>query len=199
MLHPVKHTSVKVLFLGLLLLGLLSSCASTKGAYVSKYKVFVTNTKRVSLLPTRCMDGSMDSLMLFNGSFGDTKFSMQAYIYSDDAEMEVVLLNEFGAGMGTLFYADDSVELDSALFPSSLKPEYIVADFQNAFYDAQALKSNYESNGLSFTVAVDSQGRELRQILNKGTVIESIEKFGGVTTITNRLRGYTYILTEAEE
>ena len=194
--NPRRKTGLFCVLLALCLV-LFSSCLSTpEGA--AKYSVFVTNTKKVALLMPHFMEGTVDSLNLFTGKMGDTSFALQMYIYADDTELSFVLLNEFGVDMGSLYYTGDSLSLDSAVFPKSLKPEYIVADFENAFYSAEALRSNYELNRMQFECTKTSSG-ETRRIINNGTVIEEITKANGVTTIHNFLRGYTYVLTQAED
>ena len=197
MFQNPRHKAGVFCALFALCLALFSSCVSMPDG-AAKYTVYVTNTKKVPLLLPRCMDGTVDSLNLFTGKFGDTSFALQMYVYVDDAEISFVLLNEFGVDMGSLSYTGDSLTLDSAVFPKSLKPEYIVADFENAFYSADALQVNYELNRMQFE-CTKTASKEIRRILNNGTVIEEITKQNGVTTIQNFLRGYTYVLTQAED
>jgi len=91
--------------------------------------------------------------------------------------------------MGELSFRDGLVSLSSQVFPKSMKPEYIIADFQLCFYSAAALRKAVEDCGLSF----DNSGNS-RRIFKGKTVIIEIEKSRNTVKLTNHLRGYKYTL-----
>ncbi len=174
------------------------SCASAKTAEPSLNPVYVTNTKKINLLPPKDMSGEIDSMQLLNGKFGKESFSLLAYIHADQNEIFLSLLNDFGTDMGNLVYDGISAEFDSAVFPSALKAEYIIADIQYAFYDTQKIAENLGKSKLGFAVISGGDGTEIRRITNGTKLIAEIEKKNGSVRITNFLRGYEYNLLEGE-
>ena len=178
----------------------LGACTSSRpGAAPSLNPVYVTNAKKITLLSPENMVGSVESLMLFTGSFGDQQFSTPVYVQADELSLVLLLVNDFGVSMGSLNYDGMSAELDAPLFPPSLKAEYIIADFQNAYYDVAALESNYEASHLTFEQELRDDGSEVRRVLSGSTVVETIIRTDGRLVIDNHLRGYTYTLVEADE
>jgi hypothetical protein len=176
------------------------SCATTGNRAVGRsYPVYITNMKKVYLLPAGCMSGTVDALQLLTGTYGKNSFSIQAYIRANQSGIFVSLLNDFGTDMGKLDYTDGNITFASAVFPSSFKPQYIISDFQNVYYDAGALARYYAESSLAFTAETAADGTELRRICDGENCIEEIRKNGGTVTIVNNLRNYTYQLKEAEE
>ena len=78
-----------------------------------------------------------------------------------------------------------------------MKAEYILLDFQNAYYDAGALAAAYGAKGLSFVVSTED-GKEVRRVQDGGDTIEELVKDGESVTITNLLRGYRYELRKID-
>lgn len=175
------------------------SCSSAKNLETSKISpVYVTNTKKYMLLPPSDMSKSVDSLQLLNATFGKQSFSVLAYIQADSNGISMDLLNDFGTDMGTLTYDGIEVVLDSAMFPSNLKAEYVIADYQFALYDFESVYGRLNELGLSFTESTDKNGNTTRILSNGNKVIEEIKIENGQIKITNKLRGYEYVLTESE-
>ncbi len=203
MLRDARSLSGPLLFAFTLLL-FLSSCASfrkhgqgdTRDA--QRPAVSVTDSKKIEVLPPSCMDGQLDCLQLFTARFGDQAFSAQTYSIADSQGVSMSLLNEMGMELGQLSYGADGLSFQSAYLPDSVRAEYILADFQNCYYDAEALKRHYEAAGLSFTCS-RQEGREYRQIADGGIIIEEIVKSAGRVSLTNRLRSYSYELKELGE
>ena len=179
----------------LALLVLFASCATT--GRDGPGPVYVTDAKKVSVLPARYMDGKLEAVQFFSGSFGDRSFSSLVSIQADGAGLSMTLLNDFGMDMGTLAYSDGSLSFSSPYFPEELRAEYILLDFQNAYYDFAALKKAYASAGLSFC-SDRSDGKDVRQLKDGDVVIEEIVREGGDVTIINLLRGYRYELRTIE-
>jgi len=124
-----------------------------------------------------------------SASWQGRNYFLNAWIKADKAGMDMTLLNELGAQMGELSYHNGLVSFSSPVFPASLKPEYIVADFQLCFYSAPALRQALENCGLSLESTENS-----RRILEGKTVIIEIEKSPNTVRLINHLRGYTYTL-----
>jgi len=124
-----------------------------------------------------------------SASWQGKNYFLNAWVKAGKTEMEITLLNELGANMGELSYRDGLVSFSSPVFPSSLKPEYIVADFQLCFYNTFALRDALEDSGLSFETTGNS-----RRILQGENVIIEIEKNQNTVRLVNHLRGYAYTL-----
>jgi len=131
----------------------------------------------------------MDSYQLVSASYGGLDYFLNAWVRADETGMEMTLLNELGANMGELSYRDGAVSFSSTVFPKSLKPEYIVADFQLCFYNAGALARVLEKSGLS----LEDAGTARRVLQGKKIIIE-IEKSQNIVILVNHLRGYVYTL-----
>ena len=165
--------------------------------------VYVTDTKAVSLLPPECMAGSLDTLQLLTGSYGPQHFSFQAYTRADADGISMTLLNEMGITVATLSYTKDGTNFQSAYLPDSIREEYMLLDFQNAYYDADALRDHYAANGLRFERSRES-GRDYRRIYDGRKLIEEIiteenTAAGTRLSVQNRLRSYRYELAELTE
>ena len=185
--------SASVLILSILFLAV--SCKSTKMVQKNKLRpVYVTNTKKINLLMPENAAVTLDALQLFNGTFGDTSFSMISYTQIDESGISLSLMNDFGADMGNLFYDGSEVSFESAYLPSKLPGEYIVAEIQNAYYDEAALKKNYADAGLCFEV----KEPQLRKIYYGKKLIEEIFISEESVKITNYFRGYSLELVNAE-
>ena len=190
----------------------LISCASTKKVTPENdftatglRPIYVTNTKKVNLLLPEYAAGVLDELQLLNGSFGSTSFNLLSYTQIDATAINLSLMNDFGTDMGNLFYDGSQVIFDSAYFPKALPGEYIICDIQNAFYDENYLRMNYEAAGLEFEVWNGSgynleAGKNERRLIKDGKkLIEEISIIDDTVTIKNHLRGYEYKLTKIEE
>ena len=191
---------------------LLFSCNSTRNtAELSEAEatirrntnpVYVTNTKKVYLLPVESIRTPVESYQYFEGDFGSKKFNSNLFLTADSSGISVLILNEMGIEMGLLVYDGESASLESTMFPKSLKCEYILLDLQNAYAEEDALKKHYASYGLEFEEVSQpaSQGPDvkIRWIKNGKKIIEKISIFEKKIEIENILRGYSYRLTAAE-
>ena len=174
---------------------LISSCKSTRAVQNTELRpVYVTNSKKINLLPPENTTVSLDILQLFNGTFGDTDFSMLSFSQIDKSEISLSLINDFGTDMGHLYYDGDHVSFKSAYLPSKLPGEYIVAEIQNAYYDEKVLQENYSKAGLKF----ECETPGLRKIYDGKKLIEEIFISDDKVKIINYLRGYSFELINAE-
>jgi len=165
------------------------SCAPKAPVRENRPNVYLAGSSPFFLLPCGDIENPLDMAQRISASYLGRNYSFNAWIKADEAGIEMTLLNELGARMGELSYRDGQVSFSSPVFPSSLKPEYIVADFQLCFYSAPALRQALEDCGLSFEYTENS-----RRILQGKTVIIEIEKAQNTVRLVNHLRRYAYTL-----
>ena len=177
------------------ILFLISSCKSTRAIQNTELRpVYVTNSKKINLLRPENTTVELDILQQFNGTFGDTDFSMLSFSQIDKSEISLSLINDFGTDMGHLYYDGDHVSFKSAYLPSKLPGEYIVAEIQNAYYDEKVLQENYSKAGLKF----ECETPGLRKIYDGKKLIEEIFVSDDKVKIINYLRAYSFELVNAE-
>ena len=163
------------------------SCASFKE---TQLYVYLTNSSKFFLLPAGSIENSLDMLQRISASWQGKDFIFNAWVKADKSGMEIVILNEFGVNMGELSYRNGLVSFSSSpLFPNSMKPEYIVADFQFCFYNAAALGNALKNSGLAF-----ESTENVRRIFQGKALIIEIEKSHNTVKLINHLRGYAYTL-----
>lgn len=177
----------------------LCSCTSKKAEASGLRPIYITNLKTVNLLnPTKaCV--VFEGLQALNGSFGSQSFTLLSYTQIDAKGINLSLMNDFGADMGNLFYDGISVIFDTAYFPKALPGEYIICDIQNAYYDKDELRKNFEAAGLKFVVITEENAVEIRKIFDGKNLIEEISISQNEVKIQNFLRGYSYQLVNAED
>ena len=124
-----------------------------------------------------------------SASYGGQEYLFTAWVKADETGIDISLFNELGANMGELSYREGSVSFSSQVFPASIDPKYIVADFQLCFYNDTELGRALKSCGLVLEIRGST-----RRILDRKTVIIEIEKTESSVKLINRLRGYTYTL-----
>jgi len=165
------------------------SCVSKVPARGDKFYVYLTDSAIFFLLPPKEIESSMDMAQRISASWQGRDYSFNAWVKADEAGMEMILLNELGANMGELSYMNGQVSFSSPVFPKSLKPEYIIADFQLCFYNADTLRKALENCGLSLENTEDR-----RRIFQGKTLIIEIERGRNAVKLVNHLRGYAYTL-----
>lgn len=193
-----------LLILVIFICSLFFSCTSNKIQTVGNLNpVYVTNTKAVNLLPPATRAVPIDQVQLLNGRFGTQEFTLITYFQLDSSGIFITLLNDFGTDMGSATFDGNTVQFDSPVFPKNMKAEYIIADIQNAYYNFEDLRENFEKSGLIFeekTVNVNNgdSPHVIRSIKDKKKLIEEITISEKSIKIQNYLRGYEYNLTQAE-
>ncbi len=177
--------------------GVLLSCGSTKGVAGAKLNpVFVTDKATFQLLPTAMREKDVDAVQHITAKFGAREFESDCLLIADGDVLSLTMLNEFGTTVGELNYNNDLVVFNTALFPSAVKAEYIVADVQFCLYRADALCAALEAIGLRFEVSA-TDGGETRVVFDGEREIIHIEKSADTIAYTNVLRGYSYLLQGA--
>ena len=194
------------------------SCATNSPtSSVSKFSpVYVTNSSNYELLPTTYIEEKIDSLQKMTASFktgkNQSEFSADVFVLADKTQISMTIMSDLGTTIASLFYDGSSIEFDSELLPKNLRPEYVIADFQQAFYDAQKLRSELLKIGIEFEASFknnsDGGFTETRILSQKERKISKITKTyskgksGGKilksVRYENFLRGYEYSLIGAE-
>jgi hypothetical protein len=165
------------------------SCASRPAASESRPYVYLTDGSKFFLLPSGGIEKSMDMAQHISASYSGQDYFFNTWVKADEAGLEMILFNELGVNMGELSYRDGAVNFSSSIFPKSLRPEYIVADFQLCFYKPPMLRRALKDCGLLF----ETEGGTRRVLKGKKTITE-IEKNGASVKLANHLRGYVYTL-----
>ena len=166
-----------------------SSCASGAKSRNDDLFVYLTDTSRYIILPTGGIEKPIDMAQQISASFGDQNFFFIAWVKADESAIEMTLLNEMGANIGELSYTNESISFSSSVFPGSLKPEYIIADFQFCFYNTLLLSQALKSCGLVLEI-----NGTTRRIFKGKDLIYEIIKNNEAVILTNHLRGYSYTL-----
>ena len=174
---------------------LITSCRSLRQQSEELSPVYMTNRKKVFLLPPALISNQIDKVQHLEGNFGNQNFSLIILFIADEKQIELTLLNAFGSDMGRLFYDGKDVVFESGVFPPGLKGEYIICDIQNAFYKPESLIENYTKAGLVFEETKEDD-KTVRIIKDNKKVIEKIILSSHEVSIDNQLRGYSYRLTD---
>lgn len=174
---------------------LFNSCLTVPSSKIEP--VFVTNTSAIRILTPENISTDIDQMMLLSVEAGDSSFSTPVYVFADTTGIYITILNSFGIDMGTLDYNGESVDLECSLFPSNLKPVYLINEFQNAYYESSSIQRNLKKAHLVLEVSGDNQN-STRLIKSGKRVIEEIKLENGNSQITNYLRGYKITLLASE-
>jgi hypothetical protein len=183
--------------LALLCLGtswLLVSCVTKEKSPAVLSPVYLTNSSKYILLPPGDIESPLDMVQQISAVYSGQDYLLSAWVKADETGTSMALFNSLGSGMGELSYRDGMVSFSSPVFPPSLKPEYIIADFQLCFYESGAVSRALEGCGLSLETEKDGEGREIRRIADGKKPIIEIEKTKTAIRYVNHLRGYAYTL-----
>lgn len=173
----------------LIVLIILGSCATGVGKKEDQLLVYLTDSSRFVLLPAAGIEKALDMPQFLSASYGGEDYFLNVWVMADENGIDMTLFNGMGSNMGELSYRDGSVSFSSPVFPPSLLPEYIVADFQLCFYRADILRRALKNCGLILETTDTG-----RRILKGKNLITEIEKKPESVKLTNHLRGYSYTL-----
>jgi hypothetical protein len=176
---------------GIVLLLLLFACKTTDtkdGLYA-----YLTNTSRFYLLPPEYMEKPVDMAQSISALYNDDEFYFNAWVKTGGGFIEMVLMSEMGTEIGRLSYDGKTISFSSSVLPSSLKPEYVIADFELCFFSPDAILPALKQAGLDF-ISEKSGSTEIRRVFEKGKLIIQIEKTASSVTFSNELRGYSYTI-----
>ena len=169
------------------------SCTSTPRNIEAEKQVYLTDTTYVNILPPSVATVNLQMFQQVVGSYSGQNFQMDAFLILNQDEINVTLMNSFGTTMGTLLYTPSTMEFETALFRASIKPAYIIFDFQLCFYPVEELKRELEDSGLSLNLTKDDS-QELREIRDKDRLIISILKENEKIQYVNNERNYSYTI-----
>jgi hypothetical protein len=173
---------------------LLVSCVTGGTGSPPPSAVYLTDRSKYVLLPPGDIERPLDMVQQISAIYSGRDYLLNAWVKADESEITMSVFNSFGAGMGELVYRQGLVAFSSGAFPSSLKAEYIVADFQLCFYGTKEVAGALKKGGLSLETENDGRGREIRRIADEKSTIIEIEKTAGAVRYVNKLRGYSYTL-----
>ena len=165
-----------------------SSCVSGAKSR-ERLHAYLTDTSRYVLLPTTDIGKSIDMPQSISASFGGQDLFLVAWVKADETVLEMTLLNEMGTNIGELSYSDETLSFSSAVFPASVRPEYIVADFQLCFYNTVSIARALKDCGMNMEISGIT-----RRIFKGNDLIYEITNNSEAVRLTNHLRGYTYTL-----
>ena len=166
----------------------LCSCASRRAAETLPY-VWLADGSKFVLLHPQNIETLLDGPQLISASFLGQEHQMITWVKADEEGIHMVLLNEMGSNMGELSYQNGAISFTSSVFPRSLRPEYIIADFQLCFYNTPALEKALKECGLSF-----QETAAARRVMQRNNTIIEITMSANIIKIVNHLRGYTFTL-----
>jgi hypothetical protein len=155
---------------------------------------YLTNSSKFILLPPGDIESPLDMAQQISAVYKDQDFILNAWVKADETGTAMTFFNSLGTSLGELSYREDGLSFSSPVFPSSFKPEYIIADFQLCFYGHDAVSRALQACGLTLEAEEDGAGRETRRISSKKNVIIEIEKTETAVRYVNHLRGYAYTL-----
>lgn len=191
--YPVYSNFANKSFFLLIFLVIGISCTSTPRNIEAEKQVYLTDTTYVNILPPSVATVNLQMFQQVVGSYSGQNFQMDAFLILNQDEINVTLMNSFGTTMGTLLYTPSTMEFETALFPASIKPAYIIFDFQLCFYPVEELKRELEDSGLSINLTKDDS-QELREIRDKDRLIISILKENEKIQYVNNERNYSYTI-----
>lgn len=160
--------------------------------------VYLTNRTVFKFLDPAGIEAPMDMLQRLDGAYGTREFSFMIYVLADSSRVEMIVLNDLGSEMARVVYADGEVTASGLVTKAGLSPNYILADFQLAWYRLDAVSAGLASSGLT---CVDRREGDMtvREIIDDGKIIINIEKSADSLRLRNILRGYSYTITFGEK
>ena len=158
-------------------------------------RVSLTNSTTLEILPPSAMGGPFESYQQVEGSYRGQTYYLDTYVSADDERFLMLAFNSFGTKVFELEYTGSSVRFTAAFSTGSMKPEYILADFQLCFFPAEAVRKNVTAAGLSFEERKEGDAL-IRTVSTEGRLIIEIRRTAGEVRYNNVLRGYQYIIRE---
>jgi hypothetical protein len=189
-----KSRFVLLLFVSALILSCVSRGDNKKVPSMALRQVYLTDTCKYTLLPPFYHGNDLDMAQQISASYKGSDFLLDAWVKSDKNEIFISLFNSFGSNMGELIYREDEIYFSSPVFPSSLKSEYIIADFQLCFYDPVMVGKALEESGLFLELSKDGESAEIRRVFYKKNKIIEIYRKDGRISYANFLRDYSYTI-----
>ena len=190
----------RMFFLSLFLVTLTAvfsiSCVHTKKNVLDTgaRPVYITDTLMYEYLDPSCIDTPVDCLQRIDGSFGEQEFSFLTYTQADATKIELIVLSDLGTEIANILYRDKKITLSGLVVAKKIPAEYIIADFQLAYYRVACLNQFLNPYGVTVDEGVLENGRTYREIFAENNAILHIEYETDVLYFTNTLRGYSYTI-----
>ena len=183
----MKRT-IKLIILCAVLLLSLTSCRTLS--------VKMGDSSRFTLLPPSAITEPMDSYQLITGSFpGYENVAMEAWFTSDETSLTLMMFAPTGQTMGKVFYDGKDVVFESTFLPEyRIIGLYIIADMQLCFATSEAIKAEFEKSNLTLTETYSDGNLITRKIEEKNNAVYLIDYLENGISVTNSLRGYSYII-----
>ena len=156
-------------------------------------RVYLTNSRAMRLLPPSALDRDLEWYQQIEGSYQGETYYLDAYVQADRDHLVMVAFNSFGTEIFELQYAEGSVRCSAALSLGSMRPEYILADFQLCFFPAGPVRRALSAAGLSFEERTEGDAL-VRTVRAGDELIVEIRRTAGEVRYRNLLRGYQYIV-----
>jgi hypothetical protein len=151
---------------------------------------------RLPLLDTAILGAPLQLDQRIRASYKGKVYFIDAVAKADSDSVDMVGLDALGTQLFDLSYSKTKgIRFESALGIAKARPEYIVADFQLAYYPFEAVRSALARYGLDFSSSA-ADGAEVRTLSRAGRAIVRIETLPAGYKYENLLRGYSYEVTE---
>jgi hypothetical protein len=151
----------------------------------------------LALLDPSLLDAPLDLSQRIKGSYGGKTYFLDAYLKADDASLDIVGLDSMGTQLFDLSYvASKGIAFSSPVGMSNVRPEYIVADIQLAYYPFEEVRKTLAKQGLDFERA-EVGGGSLKTLSRAGKAIVTIQYAENSLRFENLLRGYSYEVKES--
>ena len=183
----MKRTINLIILCAILLLSL-TSCRTLS--------VKMGDSSRFTLLPPSAITEPMDSYQLITGSFpGYENVAMEAWFTSDDSSLNLMMFAPTGQTMGKVFYDGKDISFESTFLPEyRIIGLYIIADMQLCFADSDTIRAEFGKSNLKLTETCSDGNLVARTIEENNNAVYLIEYQENGISVTNSLRGYSYII-----
>ncbi len=191
--------AVRLFSFSIFMIIVLSSCVhlDEETSDDQEVEVFLTNEVVYKFLDPVNIEKPVDMLQKIEGRYGDTEFSLLIYVKADSDKSEMIILNDFASELARITYSEGRALASGLVAEAGLSAEYIMADFQLAYFKARIISNSLSASGLSFTEY--SEGDKIvREILDGKKLIIHIEKNTDSLYFNNILRDYSYLITYGE-
>jgi hypothetical protein len=144
------------------------------------------------------MPGTIDMAQRMEGRYRDETFFLDIFTKASGTGVDIVGLDSMGTQVFDLSYSkQNGIRMDSAFGKGRLAPEYVIADFQFAYYPFEAVRTALTARGAGFEER-DENGARIRLLSWRGREILRIIRESGGLRVVNSLRGYSYTLTDSK-
>lgn len=125
------------------------------------------------------------------GSYQKQVYYMDVLLQADSTSFLLLAFNSFGTQIFELSYDKNGTRYNTGLPIGKMKPEYLIADFQIAFYPAAAVEGMLKAAGLGFSVTKEGEN-SVRRVYDGDQILIEAQLGPTVSVYRNLLRGYEY-------